>query len=297
MYPSLPSLNALKVFDAAARLGSFKRAAEELFITPTAVSHQIKSLEESLGKLLFERKTRAVLLTSEGRLLAQATSQIFQQLAETVNEITSSKNTLTISATSSFAAMWLVPHLESFYRKFPNIDVSVMTGEEVNDIERDRRIDLAIRYGQYDKSLKNAHHLVTETIGMYAAPSYLAQIEDTSEVQLLETRWINPSLPPLNWQTLLKGRLEDMPVRQFDQEHHVIQAALAGQGIALVSSLLVQSALRNQWLVPYRGICEDLSETGGFSYSALIPNRHSRNENILAFVSWLREALKVPAHG
>ncbi|AWF81399.1 LysR family transcriptional regulator [Microbulbifer sp. A4B17] len=291
MYPNLPSLNALKVFDAAARLGSFKRAAEELFITPTAVSHQIKGLEESLGTTLFERKTRAVQLTSEGQMLAQTTSQIFQQLTETVSEITCSKKTLTVSTTSSFAAMWLVPHLENFYQKFPDIIVSVVTGEEVSDIERDRRIDIAIRYGKYDESTKNALHLATETIGVYAAPSYLTQIRDISEAQLLETKWVNSSLPPLNWQTLLKRKLDGIRVRQFDQEHHVIQAALAGQGIALVSSLLVQNPLRNQWLVPYRGDSK-FSGIEGFTYSALIPSRHSRNGNVLAFVTWLKEALR-----
>ncbi|WKD49135.1 LysR substrate-binding domain-containing protein [Microbulbifer spongiae] len=286
MYPKLPSLNSLKVFDAAAKLGSFKRAAEELFITPTAVSHQIKVLEEALNTQLFERKTRAVLLTADGSLLAATTSRIFEQLVATVNEISGSKSTLTVSTTTSFAATWLVPNLEHFYQKNPGIDISIITGEQVVDIERDRRIDIAIRYGKYEPTTKNSTKLTTESVGMYVAPNYLSKIAGINEAQLLEVKWINRSLSSFSWKCLLGDISRKNIIRQFDQEHHVIQAALAGQGIALVSSLLVQNALQNDWLVSYKNSAVKC-HFDGFTYYAVIPDRNRNNKNVRIFLDWL----------
>ena len=137
MHSHLPPLNTLKVFNSAAKLNSFKRAAEELNVTPTAVSHQIKLLEETLGVLLFTRKTRAIELTKEGITLAEVTYSIFQQLSNVVNDIASAKNFITVSTTSSFAAMWLVPNLDKFYKQHPNIEIAVKTGEQIDNIDKD----------------------------------------------------------------------------------------------------------------------------------------------------------------
>jgi len=291
MYPNLPSLNVLKTFDAAARLKSFKKAAEELHVTPTAVSHQIKALEEALGTLLFERKTRAVRLTKEGQLLSETTFTVFRQLAFTVNEITDSTEMLTVSTTSSFASMWLVPNLDKFYAAHPGIDISIKAGEQKIDIDRDRRIDLAIRYGQYDPTQPHTTKLITETFGTYATPAYLDKINGLEGAQLLETKWINTSLPSISWDALL-SRLEgakshcEYSVRQFDQEHHVIQAVLASQGIALVSSLLVRNALKQQWLVPYAHDTIQ-SDIEGLTYYLVVPAHNERNKSAAVFIRWL----------
>jgi len=296
MYTNLPSLNVLKTFDAAARLKSFKKAAEELHVTPTAVSHQIKSLEEGLGTLLFERKTRAVALTREGELLFATSFKIFQQLAYTVNEISDSKELLTISATSSFASMWLVPNLGKFYSTHPDIEISIKAGEQQVNIERDRRIDLAIRYGRHDPMQPNASKLVTETIGMYATPSYLNKISGIDDAQFLETKWVNTSLPAVTWEGLLsryKG-IKSRPkysVRQYDQEQYVIQAALAGQGIALVSSLLVRNILKQGWLVPYS---DDVvhSNIEGLTYYLIVPPHNQSNKSVAMFIKWLSTEIR-----
>ncbi|MCG7585417.1 LysR family transcriptional regulator [Photobacterium sp. OFAV2-7] len=289
MYSQLPPLNSIKVFDAAARLKSFKKAAEELHVTPTAVSHQIKALEEALGTLLFERKTRAVQLTRDGELLAETAYSVLQQLTNVINEISNAKNIITISTTSSFAAMWLVPNLEEFYKLHPGIEVAVKTGEQVDDIEKDRRIDLAIRYGVHNDSKKNSTKLVTEKIGMYATPNYIESINSIADAHLLETRWHNDKLPSISWKTFVSGKLgatETLKVRQFDQEHHVIQAALAGQGIALVSSLLVENAIAQQWLVDYKTAAVNHT-TKGMSYYLLVPEHNIRSKSILAFKNWV----------
>ena len=275
MYSKLPSLNVLRTFDAAARLKSFKKAADELHVTPTAVSHQIKTLEEGLGTRLFERQIRAVKLTRDGELLSDTTFNVFRQINETVNDIVGSKEMLTISTTSSFASMWLVPNLEKFYEANPGIDVSIQTGEQKIDVMRDRRIDLAISYGQYDPAQPHASKLVTEKFGMYATPAYLDKFTNLNDAQLLETEWVNKSLPPIAWEALInqQGREDSQAnytVRRFDQEHHVIQAALAGQGIALVSSILVRNAVKEQWLVPFSNNTLQ-GEFIGLTYYLVVP--------------------------
>jgi len=294
VYSHLPPLNSIKVFEATARLSSFKKAAQELRVTPTAVSHQIKSLEEALGTLLFERKTRAIELTMDGELLAKASYSVLQQLTNVVNEISSSSNLITVSTTSSFAAMWLIPNLEKFNRLHPDIDVAVKTGEQVDDFEKDRRIDLVIRYGVHDDSQKNSTKLVNEKIGIYATDSYIKSISSIDDACLLETKWYNKNLPAISWRSLVtngSGTNKTLNIRQYDQEHHVIQTALAGQGVALVSSLLVENAINQSWLVDYKTPKVN-DEIRGLSYYLLIPERNVRSKNILAFRNWIKKALE-----
>jgi LysR family glycine cleavage system transcriptional activator len=293
MYSHLPPLNSIKVFDAAARLGSFKKAAEELHVTPTAVSHQIKVLEEALGTLLFVRKTRAIQLTQDGKLLADTTYNILQTLTNTLSEISTNKNSITVSTTSSFAAMWLIPNLNKFNQLFPDIEIVVKTGEQLDDMEKDRRIDLAIRYGSYNNSLQNSQLLITEELGMYATPSYIDNINAMEEVNLLETKWQNKELAKVSWHSIIKDVDQNnlvYKVRNFAQEHHIIQAALAGQGIALVSSLLVQNAVKQGWLANHN-LTNKNKKITGFSYYLMIPEHNRHNKSMMAFKSWIVDEL------
>ena len=294
MHSHLPPLNTLKVFNSAAKLNSFKRAAEELNVTPTAVSHQIKLLEETLGVLLFTRKTRAIELTKEGITLAEVTYSIFQQLSNVVNDIASAKNFITVSTTSSFAAMWLVPNLDKFYKQHPNIEIAVKTGEQIDNIDKDKRIDLAIRYGVYDDAVNHSIKLTTENIGMYSTPSYALNVKESKQINFLETKWKNENLPAISWHSLLNdmNKNNKINIRQFDQEHHVIQAALAGQGIALVSSLLVENALKQGWLQDYK-LADVSQHITGYSYYLLIPEHNIRSKSMLAFRQWLLDEMRL----
>jgi len=293
MYAHFPPMNSIKVFDAVARLGSFKKAAEELNVTPTAVSHQIKTLEEALGTLLFVRKTRAIELTQDGKLLANTTYDVLQKLTNTLSEISSNKNIITVSTTSSFAAMWLVPNLSKFNQLYPDIEVVVKTSEKVDNLEKDRRIDLAIRYGIYDETLQGSVLLTTEELGMYATPSYMENNNVKAETNLLETKWQNKNLTEISWRTIFKDTdNHSFPynIRQFDQEHHIIQAALAGQGVALVSTLLVKNAIEQGWLVNYI-FSEYNKKITGFSYYLIIPEHNQRSKGIMAFKRWIIDEL------
>lgn len=294
MFAHFPQLNSLRVFDAAARLTSLKAAALELNVTPTAVSHQIRNLEDKLGTLLFERKKRAIILTPEGEKLARVTYHSFQQISGVLEEISDNQKVLTVSTTSAFAAQWLVPKLEHFYSHHSDIHVVVKTGEDLDELQKNRRIDVAIRYGQFDTHIENATKLVTERFGMYATKEYLKDCPHIEKATLIETTWKNKSLRPITWKQYFQCKGLDkikLKIRFYDQEHHVIQAALAGQGIALVSSLLVQTSLEQGWLKKHPS-GESLE---GMTYYMLTKTPHENSLKVRLFREWLLGEFKMDA--
>lgn len=282
----IPSLNALKTFDAAARWLSFKLAAEELHITPAAVSHQIKGLEEALGVLLFERKTRAIALTTHGRTLACVVADTLSCLSHTVAEITAAQQVINVSTTPAFAAMWLVPRLGEFMADHPSLDVAVKTTQQLVDVDHDQTVDLAISYGRVDARLPGQLHLCAERMGVYGAPELIQRDPTLTDAVLIETRWTNTELPPIAWRTLLPNE-DRLTVRRFDQEHHAIQAALAGQGLVLVSELLVEKALQERWLLPYSSEVIALPESP-LGYYLRVPKRSSHRVPVQQLVRWLQ---------
>ncbi len=145
----LPSLNALHTFEVAARHLNFQQAAEELDVTPTAVSHQIKVLEDHLGVSLFRRRPRPLVLTEAGQLLYPAVSRSLDAIEAELTRLTqvSESTTLTVSVVTEFAAKWLVPRLSEFQRTHPKIDLRLQTSNDVVDLHK-QTVDLAIRYGK-----------------------------------------------------------------------------------------------------------------------------------------------------
>lgn len=294
MFTHLPPLNQLRGFEAAARLGSFKAAGEELNLSPTAISHQISSLEDKLGVLLFERKTRAVVLTPEGAQLAEAAYQALQRLSAVVEEITNAKSVLRVSTTTSFASMWLVPNLADFQKQYPEIQIEINTTEELIDLNRDRSVDLVIRYGSNKEKNEGATKLLTEDIGAYATEAYLARHQNLDEATFIETQWKNKSLPQVSWSMWLEAFRPDISasnIIRFDQENHAIQAALAGQGLVLTSSLLANMAIQQGWLKPVGNDCS----IPGLTYSLLVSPHSEHLHKSVAFKSWLVETLRANA--
>jgi len=289
-----PSASALRVFDAAARLGSFKAAAEELGVSPTAVSHQIRSLEEQLSLALFVRRTRRVELTEAGTKLAAATSVAFQQITDALEDLTQSERTLTVSTVPAFAALWLAPRLGAFEALNPDIRVRVETSTELVDLTRDRRVDLAIRYGGGDYAGVETMPLATETLGAFGAPDYVCNLTRLSDAVLISTRWVSRTLPAFTWDDWAEAASETGPEtgpRHFDQEQEVIQAGLAGQGLILMSSLLVGDMVRRGWLMPYK---PDIV-LPGLTYSAVTTEAHAGVGKVRRFLSWLQEEVSANA--
>lgn len=145
----LPSFNALRAFEAAARQGSFVNAAEELFVTPAAVSHQIKGLEEFLNVALFERVGRSVVLTDAAKRILPELQQAFHLIEQAVAKLDDDVHLLTVSANPGFAAKWLLPRIHLFNQQHPDIDVRLDASSASNTFQRDG-VDLAIRFGTGD---------------------------------------------------------------------------------------------------------------------------------------------------
>jgi len=165
MFGRLPSPSALRTFEAAARLGSFKAAAQELFVTSAAVSHQIRALESQLNVQLFVRKTRLIELTPASAELAPVLTRAFLDIRNTLENILSEGSAITVSTTASFATLRLVPSLIEFYAANPDFRVQLDTTTTPLDLIKERRVDIAIRYGHGPYPGLDATKLLEGTFG------------------------------------------------------------------------------------------------------------------------------------
>lgn len=283
MFTHLPSLNNIKTFAVAAHYLSFKDAAQVLNVTPTAVSHQIKSLESQLRVQLFERKTRAVQLTLQGQMLAKVCIDSLNMLDTAFIEFTEQKNDLLISCCNSFAALWLAPNMTAINRAFPNQTVTICASDQLIDLNKEKHIDIALRYGKAEPHSKETH-LVKELIGVYASPNY--QPPRQGKPVLFLTHWQDESgLKNIPWQKHIDESLYEL--RYFEQEHFVMQAAVAGQGMALLSDVLAKTAITQGWL------CKKVEYTEFEGYSYWIRKTTHRKSTLIVdrFTAWLAEAL------
>lgn len=284
----MPSLISLRAFEAAARLGSFKGAAEELSVTPTAVSHHIRGLEQALEVQLFVRQTRAVYLTDTGRRLSARLASAFTEITDALSEVHATEHDLTVTTTPAFAALWLVPRMEVFQAAYPDIRLRLDTGTAPVDLARDRRIDVAIRYGVVERPLV-ARAFPQERIGLYGAPDMVSALGGRLEgTTILSTVWEQPGLPAVSPETwIASAAADDRPkLRHFGHEHHVVQCAIAGQGLALLSNVLVGDLVAGGLLTAFR---PDI-QMPGLAYSVLCLPERVRVRKIARFIRWLEAA-------
>jgi len=287
MFKGLPSPGALRTFESAARLGSFKQAAVELAVTPTAVSHQIRALEDTLGVQLFVREARQIKLTEIGSALAPSFTRGFQEMKTALDEVLTTDPVITVSTTAAFALLRLVPELPSFYAQAPGMRVQIDTSTHPVDLRHDRHVDVALRYGSGPYPGLFARTLVEEEFGAYAAPGRVDKDARLIGATLLETNWQRPILQNVNWPGwFARAQLEIGDVARivhFDEEHFVLQAAIAGQGVALASSVLASDMVVRELLVPVRPNVQ----LKGSAYTALCLEENSRSRKVGAFLEWL----------
>lgn len=290
MFANLP-LTALRTFESAARLQSFKAAAEELAVTPTAVSHQIRTLENWLGVALFERLARGVRLTECGERLFGSLHGALLDIVQSVAQLRPQPSTgsLTLSTTPAFAALWLIPQLGQFYQAHPGIKVRVETSTELLDLQQDASFDLVIRYGYGSHPSLHSQCLLDERFGVYGAPGLLAAL-DPARLTLITVRWRNSQLYDRSWKAWCEAAgeswLEHAELREYDEEHYALQAAIAGQGLVLASNVLVSQSLAMGLLQPLR---PDITVPGA-NYTALCVPGRERHPPVKAFFDWLNEA-------
>jgi LysR family transcriptional regulator, glycine cleavage system transcriptional activator len=290
MSKALPPLGSLYAFEAAARRLSFKAAAEELHVTPGAISQQIKLLEDRLGVALFVRRARAIDLTEAGRVLLQPTQHAFRLLTDAWARAKETAGTpvLTVSLLPSFAALWFVPRLGTFRARYPEIDLRISATPKLADLAHDD-VDVVIRYGLGNYPDLHVEHLISEDLfpvcspRLLTGPVPLAKPEDLARHTLLHDEMRQ------EWPLWLRAvGVEGVDASRgpsFSLWEHALQAAVAGQGVALGRSTLVTQYLQTGHLVRPLAISSP-SEWG--YYFVCLPERVSEPK-IEAVRSWLRD--------
>jgi len=292
----IPPLNGLRVFEAAARHLSFTKAAEELNVTPGAVSQQIKALEDFLQTPVFRRQKRSLLLTDEAQASLPILREGFDKLAEAGKILSAKADTgrLTVSVAPSLASKWLVPRLDRFQEAHPEIDVWVSADMDVVDFAVDD-VDLAIRYGSGRYPGLVIDHLMAEKIVPVCSPQLLTSEHPLKSPQdLVHHTLLHDSSPDKdencpNWPMWLKaaGVCHKQGERglKFNQSSLVIEAAVAGKGVALAKSALALADLEAARLV----IPFDLTTPTDFGYYIVHPPSKSSSQAVKLFTAWLKE--------
>ncbi|CAJ0901545.1 Glycine cleavage system transcriptional activator [Ralstonia sp. LMG 32965] len=257
----LPPLSALRAFEATARHLSMKRAADELSVTPTAVSHQIRRLEDALGVVLFERHVRALRLSAAGEQLYPVLNTGFDAFAQAIDAIRGAqaqagRQRVTLTAPMGLAARWLVPRLGEFATQHPEVDLRIHASDTVVDLHGGSA-DLAVRYGD-TPAMGNG--LITERLfgDAYAPvchPGLKVQShDDLTRVPLIHSEWQRTLPQAIGWPMWARAAGIDHMLKAdtgivLSDDGHAMSAAMAGQGVILANLPLVRDALEAGTLV------------------------------------------------
>ncbi len=296
MNTRLPALNGLRAFEVSARHLSFSKAAEELHVTPAAISQQVRSLEQQLEIALFHRRVRALELTEAGRAALPHLSDGFDRIQAGVDamHLAQELDYLTVSVAPSIGASWLVPRLERLRQAHPEFDIRIDAKESLANFTNDG-IDVAIRYG-----LGGYHPHIVE--GMLVANAFpvcspsllnkgtsLSCPNDLAEYTLLHSTWTDESGSAPNWRMWLQAAgatdVDPEPGPRLGNDSMLVQAAMAGQGVALVSQAVVARELENGQLV--RLFPPAVFEETAFRYFLVYPERHRSTPKVMAFRDWI----------
>jgi DNA-binding transcriptional LysR family regulator len=297
---TLPSLELIRGFEAAARLSSFTRAADELFITQSAVSRQVHALEEHLGLPLFERHHRSIRLTDAGQQLYRAATQALLLLTDTAARIREEgmQKSVTISCTFGFASLWLVPRLMEFRDLHPDIDIRVAANNKIVDLDRER-IEVAVRYCTAELVPADACRLFGEEVFPVCSPELLERPgkplvtpSDLKHHVMLHHEGADQHWPTGSWSAWLEAvqlpALKGAGALRFGQYDQLIQAAMDGQGVALGIEALVKRYLRQGRLVaPF-----EQRSSSPRGYFLVVAQHAAARSEVLAFRSWLLSAAR-----
>ncbi|HXQ10348.1 MAG TPA: transcriptional regulator GcvA [Caulobacteraceae bacterium] len=289
----LPPLNALRAFEAAARHLNFSRAADELSVTPGAVSQQIQNLEDYVGVALFKRTPKGLLLTDPAQIALPALREAFDRLAEAASMLTAAVDgrRLTVTVPPSFASKWLLPRLGDFETQHPDVDVWVSADNEINDFASGE-VDLAIRYGSGRYAGLETIRLMHETVLPVASPALLetqpleAPADLANQVLLHDgSPDADPSCP--DWTMWLAARgvkgVDGSRGPRFNQSSLVIEAAVGGRGVALAKRTLAQADLDAGCLV----VPLQIATAVDFAYYLVHPKTKGRLPQVKAFIAWI----------
>jgi len=289
----LPPLNSLKAFEVAARRGGFVAAAEELHVTPAAVSHQVKALESWLDIQLFRRLSKGLELTESGRELLPELSKGFEHFARALGGLTAGELTgkLTISVLPSFATLWLVPRLDSFIQTYPEIQLRVLSSTRTVGLSLGI-VDILIPYGTDDYSGFNASLLMRDSVFPVCAPSLLNSIplrryKDLEQHTLLHDIDVGVDEQSMTWKRWFRdaglSRVVTPRNVEFDNSLLLTEAAVRGQGVALGRLSLVRDHLATGRLLrPLK-----TSRPADYAYYTVTTQDTAEHPRVKTFLSWL----------
>ena len=291
----LPPLNALRAFESASRHLSFTKAAAELNVTPGAISHQIKILEEQLETTLFRRLTRALQLTEAGKAAQPMLSQGFGMLIQSVEQVRAYNESglLTISVSPSFGAMWLVPRLDKFRTLHPEIEIRIDGTDRCVDLTHDE-VDVAIRLGPGGYQGVRVDWLFRQVNQPVCSPKLMSGKNPLNRPDalrhhtLIHVVWKETEASWRMW--LLAAGLKDIEPTcgpHYSMENMAVQAAIDGHGVALVDDILAADDVAAGRLV--RPFDSSFGKPLSFSYYLLTKKESVEQPKIEAFRNWLIE--------
>lgn len=288
----LPPLDLILGFEAAARTLSFTKAADELALTQSAISRQIRALEDGLGVTLFERRPRSLALTEDGRALYRVVAEVLERLQEATGRLRASAAVphLTVSTTGGFASLWLIPRLRTFTALHPDVDVRISATYKAVDLERSG-VDVAVRYCTSEEAPESAIRLFDEEVFPVCSPALqhdghhpLHGISDLAHHCLLH---MDHARDQMDWDTWLAAHdhagLKPAASMRFDTYEQMIGAAVSGQGVAMGIGRLVQGLMAAGRLVAPFGE----STEGDRAYFILRSSLTGDHPHVRAFVDWL----------
>ncbi|WP_416307020.1 LysR substrate-binding domain-containing protein [Neptunicella sp. SCSIO 80796] len=291
---SLPPLKSLQVFLAAAQQGSFKLAAEQLFVTQAAVSQQIRLLEQHLNCTLFDRLGKQTRLTAQGRLLLPHIEQAFQHMLHGVSAITGdpNPNILRITSLHSFTSLWLIPKIVDFQQQNPDLVVQFSPSNQLASFQQ-TEVDIAIRKGQGHYPGLTVRKLLDDQILLVASPMLVGETPLSAQqlfaLPLLEDI-SSDTQEALQFccQQFQLDRQAIYSLLRADDSVSIIENALAGRGIALVNSVLVREHIRQQKLVSLL----DFSHASHLAMYLVAPEQHFSWNKVQRFEQWFIEKLQ-----
>jgi LysR family glycine cleavage system transcriptional activator len=304
MRQHLPGTRSLRAVDAAARHLNFSRAANELGLTPAAISHQIKECEEQLGFELFARTSRTIRLTQAGVIFQEACAEALELLTRAAargQKLSRGVTQLKISLDPTFASKWMMPKLERFRRTYPDIDLRFDIAFEVREFDQDD-IDLAIRFGTGKYPDLVAHRLFENVIIPVCSPRLLRdgpplkEPHDLLRHTLVHIEWSRQGITWPNWRMWMAAAgVDDFDPGQcilFKESSHVIQAAIEGSAVALCDFSLVANDLSDGRLVQPFELGIKMSPE--YAYHLVYPTESAGNPRLIAFRDWLLDEVQNP---
>ncbi|HJV52839.1 MAG TPA: transcriptional regulator GcvA [Noviherbaspirillum sp.] len=283
------SLNALHAFEAAARHNSYSLAADELHVTHSAISQQIRMLESSFGVALFERQGHQMLLTKEGALLFKRIQPALQQISRAVSEVGVSKRgpSITVTTLQSFANHWLLPRMNRFQKLQPDVAVHIQASPDLKDLQRGEA-DIAIRYGRGPWKGCDAEKLLEEWVFPVCSPAFNKGRLPKTPASLKRYRILRDDCP-MEWNTWAKlaqvDPAEFVHEASYSDSNLMLGAAIAGQGIAIGRTSLVSTDLAAGRLVRVF----DLIAPAAHSYYLVTASGRTKPSHLLAFEQWLQQ--------